>query len=203
LGREVVGLVADDGEDDGEEDVTDGGDDSGSTAGEDGEDDGGEGGGSDESLADDGEDDGEDGGEDVEDPSFTIPEDEDPSPETLVEDVPEVPIVTEPVEETPVTTSTPASFGSNETKARARQQDIKLDCQMTGVVHGDLVKYGCKSFLKQGGYYGIVVGWWHMIRPSGERIRFKSLLFRDGGFDVSFWVKYEESVTGITAVPAS
>jgi hypothetical protein len=84
------------------------------------------------------------------------------------------------------------------------QADITLECQQmgAGLVAG-FVRFGCNAVMRDGsGHYGMVLGWWQVLRRDGARSPAKNLNFREGGYDMAFDVLAADAAGGIVMQPA-
>jgi hypothetical protein len=72
--------------------------------------------------------------------------------------------------------------------AQVSQSDIVLECQKVGAgLLAGFVRYGCNAMMRDGsGHYGMVLGWWQVLRQDGARAHAKHLNFREAGYDMTF-----------------
>jgi hypothetical protein len=202
-GPKSANADGDDGDGDGDDD---GGDDS--TIAADGGDDGGEvddaDGGDDSSVA------AVDGADDSSDPSLTgsfgkdCPDGEDCNQTTTVSTDP-APIVTDPPAPVSPPSSTWTPNNSGAAPQHVSQADLQLTCQRIGVgVNPGYVRFGCNAYRRDDGqHYGIVKGWWRVMRRDGARSKAKDLNFREAGYDMAFDVPDGDAAGGVTVVPGA
>ncbi len=56
--------------------------------------------------------------------------------------------------------------------------------------------------MKQGGgHYGVVKGWWHVLRRDGSRAKSRDLNFREAGYDMAIDVLDSDPRSGIVVRP--
>jgi hypothetical protein len=207
VGGEDAAASDGDGGDDGE--PGDGGD---SSAASDGGEDGDDG-----TVASDGGDSGDGALDDGEDPALTGSfgkgcedgEDDGDCEEATVATDPmdpaSVPIVTDPppavAAPPPGQTWTPANGGV--APRHVSQSDLQVTCQRLGAgVNPGYVRFGCNAVRRDDGqHYGIVKGWWQVLRSDGVRSKAKDLNFREAGYDMAFDVPSADAAGGITVAP--
>jgi len=186
------------------EDGEDGEDGDGGSEGEDGEQGG-------ETDADDGADDGESEGEDDPNASFTTAfgdcDDGDCADGAADDDDPS--LASPPVADFPSATAPSEATAWSPKNDRApplpvSQADLTLDChEMGSGVAPGYVRFGCKALDREGQHYGIVKGWWRVVRRDGVRSKAKNLNFREGGYDMTFDVPAPDAAGGIRVEPGA
>lgn len=133
----------------------------------------------------------------------------------LENEIPDPPVVLETanpvVEPAPPGLPGPGNSAGNASKnngARPQhmaQADVRLECQKIGPgLASGFVRYGCNSMkANDGQHYGIVIGWWRVMRRDGARARARDLNFRESGFDMAFDVEASDAQGGIVMTPGS
>ena len=144
--------------------------------------------------------------EDEDDPlAEGLPEQEDPDA-TLTTTGPD----TGGIAETPPSTATSPAVeawqpnNSGPPPVPVSQADLKMVCQQMGPgLEAGYVRYGCNAMRTDGKHYGIVKGWWQVVRGDGVRAKSKALNFREGGFDMAVDVLSQDAAAGIAVKPGS
>ena len=166
-------------------------------------------GGADESIADtyDGEA-VDDDGSDVDQP---IVDDVDLNPTTEVDRVPSLerePMVADDSHVVPpqaaLSPQSSAPLNQGARPDHVTQADVRLVCQEIGPgLTANHVRFGCSSVKVDGRPYGIVIGWWRVVRRDGSRALARDLNFREGGYDMAFDVEQGDAAAGIALTPGS